>query len=111
MVCRELKDGDVSGHDRRPQTALTVLLRWITDNLPESVRVEPHADDGIDQMIVPRGYAELVSEIKSGAQVGNALFMWLTADNRTQEESDRKNLESAVAAYWTQHPVAAPVIL
>jgi hypothetical protein len=110
MICRELKEGDVLGHDLRPQTALFILLRWISDNLPESVRVEPRADDGIDQMIVPDGYAELLTEIISGAQVGKALFMLLTADNRIQEQSDRENLKRAVAAYWAEHRVTIPVV-
>ena len=110
MVCRELKDSDVQGNDLRAQTALSILLLWISDNLPESMRVEPRADDGIDQMIVPDGYAQLVSEIISGAQVGKALFMLLTADNRIQEQGDRENLKRAVAAYWAEHRVTIPVV-
>lgn len=105
MVCRELKDGAVQGDDLRPQTALFILLRWISDNLPGSVRVEPRADDGIDQMIVPDGYADLV-----GAQVGKAQFMLLTADNRIQQESDRENLKRALAVYWAEHRVTVPVV-
>lgn len=110
MVCRELKDGDGLGNDLRPQTALFILSRWIGDNLPDSVQVEPCPDDGIDQMSVPDGYAELVAQMKSGAQVGKALFMLLTADNRIQHESDHENLKRALAAYWAKHPVTVPAV-
>lgn len=110
MVCRELKEGDVLGHDLRSQTALFLMLRWIGDNLPESVRGEPRAEDGIDRMMVPDGCAEVAFEIISGAQVGSAMFILLTADNTIQADEHLKNLERALSVCWTKHPVAATAI-
>jgi hypothetical protein len=55
----------------------------------EYVESEPRAGDGIEQMIVPEGYQELVAEIGASAKVCNALFMLLTADNGLQQQHDR----------------------
>ena len=49
-------------------------------NVPGSVRVEPHPADGINEMTIPAGYEKIVEEIRAGAQVGEALFMYYTAD-------------------------------
>src|SRR5437870_381942 len=83
-VCRELLDAAGRFDDRRPCTALAILLQWLRQNLPESVRIEPHPSDGIDGMVVPGTCQALLQEVRGGAQVGEALFMLLTADNSIQ---------------------------
>ena len=110
MVCRELLDSDIGKSDRRPQTALFQLLHWIGENMGEYVRVEPRADDGIEQMIVPDGYQELAAEIGAGAQVCNALFMLLTADNGLQAQHDRRTIQDRLASYWKQHRLPVSVM-
>ncbi len=109
MVCRELADSDIRGSDRRPQTALFLLLRWIGENQSKHVHVEPRADDGLEQMVVPEGYAELVPEIEAGAKVCNALFMLFTADNGIQAENDCAVIERLLAAYWERRPLPIPI--
>ncbi|MCU1268367.1 MAG: hypothetical protein JWM21_4685 [Acidobacteria bacterium] len=108
MLCRELLDSNVQFNTRRSGTALSILLRWVGQNLPESVRVEPHPSDGIDRMAVPDDCGELLREISDGAQVGEALFMLLTADNSLQADGDRTTLRRRLDAYWTNHASAAP---
>ena len=75
----------------------------------EYVKVEPCADDGIEQ-IVPEGYQELVAEIGDGAKVCNALFMLLTADNGLQEQHDRAIVRDRLASYWAQHRLPVPIM-
>ena len=110
MVCRELAESDINGLDRRPQAALYLLLRWIVEQQSEHVRGEPRADDGLEQMIVPEGYEEIVSELKAGAQVCNALFMLFTADTALQATHDRERIQRHLVAYWERHskPVSMP---
>ena len=81
MVCFELLDiVHRRSVDRRVHTALSLLLAWVHENVPGSVRVEPHPADGINEMTIPAGYEKIVEEIRAGAQVGEALFMYYTAD-------------------------------
>ena len=109
MVCCELRDADIGGNCRRPHVALSQLLRWINENLGKFVRIEARADDGIDQMVVPAGYEQLLVEIRAGAQVCRALFMLSTADTSAQAEGDRAVIRKRLAAYWLQHPL--PVVI
>ena len=110
MVCRELAESDLDSFDRRPRAALHLLLRWIAEHQSEHVRGEPRADNGLDQMVVPDGYQDIVAELKSGAQVCNALFMLYTADTSVQADHDRAVIKTRLAAYQDQHsrPVAMP---
>jgi hypothetical protein len=110
MVCRELLDSDIHGSDRRPQAALYSLLRWIDENQREHVRIEPQADDGLEHMVVPEGYAELVPELEAGAKVCKALFMLFTADNGLQAAHDRATIKTRLTAYWEQHPHPFPIM-
>ncbi len=59
-VCRELLDsvGDFGG--RRPRTALALLLRWVQGTFPESDRIEPHAREGLDAIVVPQDCEDLL---------------------------------------------------
>lgn len=107
-LCRELLDSDEFNSTRRSGVALSLLLQWVAQNLPTSVRVEPHPSDGIDVMTVPDDCKELVQEIKDGAQVGEALFMLFTADNSFQTDGDRASLRKRLDAYWLNHASAAP---
>ena len=106
-VCSELRDGDTEYFGRRSRTALAHLLEWIQANLPESVRIEPHAGDGLDQMIVPDGCQAIFREIHAGAQVGEALFMLFTADNSHDADEDRATIRECLTSYWREHP--API--
>ena len=110
MVCRELLESDLGGADRRPETALYQLLRWINDNQAAHIRVEAQADDGIDHMVVPDDYQDLVAEIRNGAQVCKALSLFMTADNQLQGDSDRALIRDRLAAYWERHHSPAPAI-
>jgi hypothetical protein len=85
MVCFELVDiVHRRSVDRRVHTALSLLSAWVHENMPGSVRVEPHPADGINEMTIPAGYEKLVEEIRAGARVGEALFMYYTADTSYQ---------------------------
>lgn len=107
-LCRELLEADERFNDRRSGTALSLLLQWVVQNLPQSVRVEPHPSDGIDSMAVPEDCRELLREIHDGAQVGEALFMLMTADNSLQADGDRARIRKRLDDYWTNHQNAAP---
>jgi hypothetical protein len=110
MVCRELLDGDIQAVDRRSRIALSLLLRWISENQSEHVRFEPRPQDGLEQMMVPEGFEGLMLEIEVGAQVCDSFFMLLTADNRLQAADDRARIHARLAAYWERHHRAAPVL-
>lgn len=106
-LCRELLDSGESFSGRRTSTALGFLLQWVSHYLPASVRVEPHPSDGIDSMTVPEDCNELLREIRDGAQVGEAFFMLLTADNSFQSDGDRKTIRKRLDSYWVDHASAA----
>lgn len=104
-VCRELQEcSDFAG--RRPTTALSLLLQWVWQNFAESVRVEPHASDGLDKMIVPENCQELMQEIRAGAEVAEALFMLTTADTMSQLRGDEEVIRDRLSAYWAKHGTA-----
>ena len=75
--------------DRRASTALSILLSWIAENFPESVRISPRPSDGLDQMAVGEEGRGLFAEVRAGAQVGEAFFMFMTADNSIAFEQDK----------------------
>jgi hypothetical protein len=115
-ICRELLEVSRRLSDRRPCVALSFLLSWIQENMPESLQIqaaagnvyqrEPRPSDGIDQMVVPEGCGELLQEIRDGAQVGDALSMLLTADNQLQVEGDEAVIRERLATYWSNHSEA-----
>jgi len=105
LVCRELLDGAGNLPNRRAKAALFLLLQWIGGNLPECRRGEPYPADGIDQMVVPEGYQKLLEEIRSGAQVAQAYFMYLMADST----ADKAKIPSLLTAYWKQHGATVAV--
>jgi hypothetical protein len=104
-VCRELADSG-GGVARRPCVALYFLLRWIRENLPESVTPMKSALDGTDQMAVPDGCEGLLQEIRDGAHIADRLQQALTADYARELESDEEWIREGLAAYWTNHAVA-----
>lgn len=106
-LCRELLESDGNFSDRRPTTTLALLLQWVAQNLPASVRVEPHPADGLESMVVPDDCQELLQEIQDGAQVGEALFMLMTADNSFQADGDRAQIRKRLDDYWADHPSPA----
>jgi hypothetical protein len=105
-LCRELVESKGHFPDRRASTVLSSLLSWIVENFPESVRAEPRPSDGLDQMVVPEEGRGLLAEIREGAQVGEAFFMLMTADNSIAAEQDKALLQERLESYWTKHAVA-----
>ena len=106
MVCFELVDiVRRRSVDRRVHTALSLLLAWVHEKMPGSVRVEPHPADGINEMTIPAGYEKLVEEIRAGAQVGEALFMYYTADTSYQADQDWASVQERLAQNWAEHRV------
>ena len=106
MVCFELVDiVHRRSVDRRVHTALSLLSAWVHEKMPGSVRVEPHPADGINEMTIPAGYEKLVEEIRAGAQVGEALFMYYTADTSYQADLDWASVQERLAQYWAEHRV------
>ena len=73
--------------------------------MPGSVRVEPHPADGINEMNIPTGYEKIVEEIRAGAQVGEALFMYYTADTSYQADQDWARVQKLFAQYWAEHRI------
>jgi len=106
-LCRELLDVSKGFASRRPCVALSLLLGWVQQHLPQSVRVEPHPADGLDAMVVPDGCRDLFEEIRDGAQVGEAFFMLLTADTSSQARGDEAVIRDRLTAYWAAHPSPA----
>ena len=105
-LCRELVEAGARLPDRRASTALSLLLRWIAENLPESVRVSPRPSDGLDRMAVAEEGRGLLAEIRAGAEVGDAFFMLMTADNSIAGEQDKAVLRERLESYWAKHAVA-----
>jgi hypothetical protein len=106
MVCFELVDiVHRRSVDRRVHTALSLLSAWVHEKMPGSVRVEPHPADGINEMTIPAGYEKLVEEIRAGARVGEALFMYYTADTSYQADQDWASVQERLAQYWAEHRV------
>ncbi len=87
--------------------SLWCLLDWVRSNSAASVKVEPHAGDGIDQMLQPPGTEAVVAEIRAGANVCDAFFMLLTADTGYQADGDKARLRSELDDYWIKHPSVA----
>jgi hypothetical protein len=106
MLCRELLEAEEALPDRRVDTAFSILLSWIAQNFPESTRTEPHPSDGLDRMTVPEEGCHLLAEIADGAQVGEALFMWLTAETRMDADHDKAILRERLENYWAKHRLA-----
>jgi hypothetical protein len=107
MVCFELVDiVHRRSVDRRVHTALSLLSGWVHEKMPGSVRVEPHPADGINEMTIPAGYEKLVEEIRAGARVGEALFMYYTADTSYQADQDWASVQERLAQYWAEHRVS-----
>jgi hypothetical protein len=108
-VCLELLESDGNFADRRPCSALFLLLRWVRQHFSEHVHVEPHPSDGLKQMIVPESCQLLFTEVLDGTQVGEALFMLLTADNSIQSSNDNKVIRERLDAYWSHHSKPARI--
>jgi hypothetical protein len=106
MLCRELIEANGHWPDRRSSTALSILLKWVAENFPDSIRVEPRPADGLDQMIVSEEAQILLAEVRAGAQVGEAFFMLMAADNSIQSEHDKAILRERLANYSEHHAVA-----
>lgn len=115
-ICRELVEAGSGFADRRPSVAMSFLLRWIAESMPECLRFraaagnlcvrEPRLSDGVDQMIVPAGCEDLLLEIRDGAAVGDALFMLFTADTPTQQRGDEATIRERLTTYWAKHSAA-----
>jgi hypothetical protein len=105
-ICRELEDSGGKLPNRRVLSALFFLLQWIERTLPECLRGEPYPKDGIEQMVVPAGYERLLQEIRAGAEVAHALFLYLMADST----ADKVRLPGLLASYWKEcaDPVQVP---
>jgi hypothetical protein len=106
--CREVTEAGDGLGDPRQCIALSLLLRWIVENLPESLQYRaasgnlcqdaPRASHGIDLMVVPGGCEGVLREIRDGAQVGDALLMLMTADNPIQARGDEAVIRERLAA-------------
>jgi hypothetical protein len=103
MVCQELLGAQGDFFTRRPRAALGMLLVWIQENFPDSVVIESHARDGIDEMTVPEECQALLQEIRAGANVCEALFMLTTADTSSEVEHDEQQLREALDKYRESH--------
>jgi hypothetical protein len=106
MLCRELVEAKGDLPDRRASTALSILLSWIAENFPQSVRIEPRPSDGLDQMAVSEEGRGLLAEVREGAGVGEALFMLMTADSSIAAKHDKVILKDRLESYWAKHGVA-----
>lgn len=105
MLCRELVEAQGDLPDRRVSTALFILLSWIAQNFPQSIRTEPHPSDGLDQMVVTAEGQGLLAEIREGAKVGEALSMLMTADSSIAAQHDKAVLRERLEIYWAKHAV------
>jgi hypothetical protein len=108
-VCQELRESGQGYVSRRTMASLWCLLDWVRSSSAASVKVEPHAGDGIDQMLQPPRTEAVVAEIRAGANVCEAFFMLLTADTGYQADADKARLRSELDDYWTKHPSVANV--
>src|ERR1700722_17575637 len=106
VLCRELLEANGHSPERRAVTALSILLRWVAQKFPESVRVEPHASDGLDRMAIPEEAQSLFAEVSDGSQVAESLSMLLTADTTGEARHDEAVLRERLESYWAKHVVA-----
>ncbi|HEY2882126.1 MAG TPA: hypothetical protein VGJ15_06820, partial [Pirellulales bacterium] len=120
-VCRELAEINGRFNARRPMVALSYLLRWVSETMPEALEFkaaagnmyqrEPRASDGIDQMVVPAGCESLLEEIRNGASVADTLGMLLTADSMLELQNDEATVRQRLAAYWEKHANATRALM
>jgi hypothetical protein len=99
-VCRELLES--GGDGIRSRNALAFLHQWIRDTFQQFAHAWPSALNGLDAMVVPADCEGLLREIRDGAEVCDALFMLMTADN-VDAESDARKLAERLDDYWKTH--------
>ncbi len=96
-VCRELRRCQGEYVDSRARAALDLLRRWIRDRY--EFNVETHAMDGLDKMVVPYGAEHLMTEIRIGSEVCEALAMLWTADTQGELASDSARIAELMKKY------------
>lgn len=96
-VCRELRRCEGNYVDSRARAALDLLRRWIGDHY--EANVETHAKDGLDKMVVPYGAESLMTEIRIGSEVCEALAMLWTADTQSEFAGDSAGIAALMAKY------------
>jgi hypothetical protein len=122
-ICRELLEAGEKLAGRRPLMAMSLLLRWIVETMPECLEFraaagnvrqrEPRPSAGLEEMVVPPGCEALLQELRAGADVGETLWLLSTADNMAQQRGDEARLRELLAAYWDRHgtAVSAPTAI
>lgn len=96
-VCRELRRCNEKWTDQRARAALDLLRRWIAARY--EIKVETHASDGLDQMVVPPEGEALMTEIRIGSEVCEALAMLWTADTQGEFRGDSERIAGLMATY------------
>src|SRR3712207_541342 len=66
-VVRELQRCDGRYAAGRPAAALALLRRWVSERYEADV--ETHAEDGLDSMLVPDGYDDVMAELMAATEV------------------------------------------
>lgn len=96
-VCRELRRCNGEYVDSRARAALDLLRRWIGAHWPPEL--ETHAKDGLDKMVVPYGAEHLMTEIRIGSEICDALAMLWTADTQSEFKGDSARIGELMEAY------------
>ncbi len=102
MLCRELAEARGRLPDRRVSTALSILLIWIGRAFPHPSGWEPRPTDGLDKLAVSEEGGGLLAEVRDGALVADALYLYMYADST----ADKAVLSERLASYWTKHGAA-----
>lgn len=104
QVCRELHRSSGNFADRRPNVALGILARWMS----EQYDIDPGRDVAFDLRLA--GFPEtgdtraLLSELRLGSRVCRDLAMLWTADTQREYESDTNRLRESVQKFIAAYP-------
>jgi hypothetical protein len=96
-VVSELQRCDGSYSSDRPRAALNLLRRWVGERY--EANIETHPGDGLDDMLLPEGAEDLMAELRTGAEICEALAMLWTADTMRELEGDKAAIRTLLASY------------
>jgi len=80
---------------RAPHAAFSTLMRWVADHYPTDA-AEPHANDGLDLMVIPAGAEPLLIELRAGTSVAWSFHTMTTPDTWGELQRDTRSVLESV---------------
>ena len=96
-VVRELQRCNGGYAAGRPAAALAMLRGWVAERYEPDV--ETHASDGLDTMLVPDGYDDVMAELTAATEICEALAMLQTADTQREFDGDSARIRWLLEQY------------